>query len=125
MTESLKMAFQLKVFTLPLSSIVPRRTLTEQIIKSTVFRQIRASIKEVGVIEPLVVFPQDGKGFLLLDGHLRLEALKQLEISEARVILAADDEGYTYNKRVNHIPPVAQHLMLLQALKNGVPEQRI
>ena len=33
--------------------------------------------------------------------------------------------AYTYNKRVNYIPPVAQHLMLLQTLNRGVSEERI
>lgn len=42
-----------------------------------------------------------------------------------RVIFANDDESYTYNKRVNHLPPVAQHFMILKALKNGVSEERI
>jgi RepB plasmid partitioning protein len=36
-----------------------------------------------------------------------------------------DDEAYTYNKRVNHAPPVAEHFMILKALSNGVGEERI
>lgn len=125
MADHLTIAFQEKVFTLPLTSIVPQRSITPQIRRSQVYAQIRSSIKEIGLIEPLVVFPQNGKGFLLLDGHLRLAILQELGITEAACLLATDDESYTYNKRVNHIPPVAQHLMLLQALNSGVPEQRI
>jgi len=48
-----------------------------------------------------------------------------LEVKEVNCILSTDDESYTYNKRVNHIPPVAQHFMLMEALKSGVPEERI
>jgi len=88
-------------------------------------KQILASVREIGLIESLVVYPQEGKGFLLLDGHLRFEALKILRIDEANCILSTDDESYTYNKRVNKIPPVAQHFMLLEALKSGVTEERI
>lgn len=55
----------------------------------------------------------------MLDGHLRFEALKQLGHLETGVLISSDDEGYTYNKRVNHIPPVAQHFMLLEALSAG------
>lgn len=84
-----------------------------------------SSVREIGLIEPLVVYPQEGEGFLLLDGHLRLEALKILRAEEASCILSTDDEGYTYNKRVNHIPPVAQHFMIMEALKSGVSEERI
>jgi ParB-like chromosome segregation protein Spo0J len=40
----------------------------------------------VGIIEPVIVFPQNGKldSFLLLDGHIRLEVLRQLEETHAR-----------------------------------------
>ena len=62
---------------------------------------------------------------MLLDGHLRFEALKILGREEVNCILSTDDESYTYNKRVNHIPPVAQHFMLMEALKSGVAEERI
>ncbi|MGB6973824.1 MAG: plasmid partitioning protein RepB C-terminal domain-containing protein [Terracidiphilus sp.] len=51
--------------------------------------------------------------------------MHELGISEVKCLLANDDEGYTYNKRVNYIPPVAQHLMLVQALNRGVSEERI
>jgi hypothetical protein len=113
------------MFTLPVASILPRRPMLSRTRKSVVFRQIHASVREIGLIEPIVVYPQEGKGFLLLDGHLRLEVLKELGTLEVKCLLATDQEGYTYNKRVNHIPPVAQHFMLLEALKNGVPEERV
>jgi hypothetical protein len=29
------------------------------------------------------------------------------------------------NRHVNHIPPIAQHFMLLEALKTGLTEERI
>lgn len=118
-------AFQQRVLTLPLSSIVPQRPIAAETKRSHIYLQIKASVNEIGLIEPLVVFPQNGRGFLLLDGHIRFAILHELGISEGRCLLANDDEGYTYNKRVNYIPPVAQHLMLVQALNRGVSEQRI
>lgn len=72
-----------------------------------------------------MVFPQNDKGFLLLDGHVRLAILKELGATEAKSLLTSDEDGYTYNKRVNYIPPVAQHLILPQALNRGVSEERI
>jgi len=125
MSDRPQSAFEEKVFTLPLTSIIPRRSLTAGIKNSRVYLQIKASVKEIGLIEPLVVFSQAEKGFLLLDGHLRLAILKDLGAVEAKSLLATDEDGYTYNKRVNYIPPVAQHLMLLQALNRGVSEERI
>ena len=74
----LRSAFQNNILTLPLSSIVPQRNATAEVLRSSIFKQILSSVREIGLIEPLVVYPQEGKGFLLLDGHLRFEALKIL-----------------------------------------------
>jgi hypothetical protein len=122
---NVRCAFQSTILTLPLKSIVPQRSIESKVRRSAIFKQILASVREIGLIESLVVYPQEGNNFLLLDGHLRFEALKILGVDEVRCILSTDDEGYTYNKRVNHIPPVAQHFMLLEALKSGVVEERI
>lgn len=124
MAFTTRSAFRDSITTLPLTSILPQRCVTEETKRGNIFKQITSSIREIGLVEPLAVFPQE-TGFLLLDGHLRLEALKILDMKEARCLIATDDEGYTYNKRVNHIPPVAQHFMLLEALKSGVSEARI
>ncbi len=118
-------AFRTNILTLPLTSIVPQKMDAPELVRSTIFKQILASIREIGLIEPLVVYPQEGNAFLLLDGHLRLEALKILGRKEVNCILSIDDESYTYNKRVNHIPPVAQHFMMVEALKSGVAEERL
>jgi len=59
MPDRPRSAFEEKVFTLPLSSIIPRRPLTGDLKNSPIYLQIKASVKEIGLIEPLVVFPQD------------------------------------------------------------------
>jgi len=124
-SANLRSAFQNNILTLPLSSIVPQWSATAEALRSSIFKQILSSVREIGLIEPLVVYPREGKGFLLLDGHLRFEALKILGSEEVSCIVSTDDESYTYNKRVNHIPPVAQHFMLMEAIKSGVAEERI
>jgi ParB-like chromosome segregation protein Spo0J len=51
-------------------------------LKGRKYATIVASIKEIGLVEPPVVYPAKGNGsakkYILLDGHLRLEALKDL-----------------------------------------------
>ena len=90
------------------------------------YQQVLASVREVGVIEPLVVFQQGDTGvYVLLDGHIRLEVLKQLGRTEVRCLISTDDETYTYNKRVNRLAPIQEHVMILKAIKGGVPEERI
>jgi ParB-like chromosome segregation protein Spo0J len=91
------------------------------------FKTIRDSIKEVGMIEPLVVFPVNGDGrkYFLLDGHLRVVALKQLGQTEADCLISKDDECFTYNARINRVNPIQEHKMMLKAVSNGVSAQRI
>ncbi|MFZ0137688.1 MAG: plasmid partitioning protein RepB C-terminal domain-containing protein [Candidatus Sulfotelmatobacter sp.] len=118
-------AFDQQVVMLPVQSIVPQREVLPSYRKSQPYLQISASLEHVGLIESLVVFPKGPNEYLLLDGHVRLDILKRSGATEVSAIFATDDEAYTYNKRVNHAPPVAQHFMILKALKNGVSEERI
>jgi hypothetical protein len=52
-------------------------------------------------------------------------ALRQLEIPEARCLVATHDEAFTYNHKVNRVPPIQEHLMIMKTLENGVSEDRI
>lgn len=120
-----KAAFEQHVVVLPVQSITMQKEIQPSFRRCALYLQISASLKHVGLIEPVVVFPRGPNEYLLLDGHVRLDVLKRTGVPEVRAILATDDEAYTYNKRVNHAPPIAQHFMILKALKNGVSEERI
>jgi ParB-like chromosome segregation protein Spo0J len=123
--DSVKAAFEKQVVLLPLDIILPQKEVTQSHRSGEFYKQLTASLKHVGVIEPLVVYPRGPGDYLLLDGHVRLEILKSIGTKEVKCLLATDDEAYTYNRHVNHIPAVAQHFMLLEALKNGLTEERI
>ena len=123
--NAVKAAFENQIVSIPLSIITPQKVVSKGERDGNVYRTIEASLKEIGLIEPLVVYPQGPGNFLLLEGHVRFEILKSLGITEAKCLLSRDDESYTYNRHVNYIPPVAQHFMLLEALKNGLTEERI
>ena len=127
MAKQVRIGFDPNGVLVPVGSILPMRQLKPAMKVSQKYRQILSSVREVGVIEPLVVFPQNGKSevFLLLDGHLRLEALKELGLPHVRCLIATDDEAYTYNKRVNRIATIQEHIMILKAIKSGVSEERI
>ena len=60
---------------------------------------IAASIREVGLVEPPVVARDRGEmgKFLLLDGHLRVDVLKDLGQTDVCCLISTDDEAYTYN----------------------------
>ena len=118
-------AFELEGISVRIDRLLPTRANSENMKESLKFRALIASIREVGIIEPLSVFPQKGGKYLLLDGHARAEALRELGIAEAPCLVSLANEGYSYNKRVNRIAPIQANRMILKALDAGVPEERI
>ncbi|MBT3787086.1 MAG: ParB N-terminal domain-containing protein [Alphaproteobacteria bacterium] len=127
MREHVKMAFKRKSIFLKLEDILPVKQLPKSVQKTRKYQQITASILAIGIIEPPVISrPASGKGkFLLLDGHLRIQILRDLEVNEVTCLVATDDEAFTYNKRVNRLATIQEHKMILKAIKDGVPEKRI
>jgi ParB-like chromosome segregation protein Spo0J len=113
--------------TVALGLILPSRKLPTELAASRKFRKIRSSIEEVGLIEPLTVGPADKKSgrHLLLDGHMRLIALQELEFAEAPCLVAVDDETYTYNNRINRLSTIQEHFMLRRAISRGVTPERL
>lgn len=116
--------FELQTRVLALSDISPLHGVTAGTKKSPKFQQILASVKVEGLVEPPVVArDKDDRGkYLLVDGHLRLEALKELGHQTVMCLIALDDEAYTYNKRISRIAIIQEHLMILKAIEKGVPE---
>jgi hypothetical protein len=122
-----KIGFEMRKVRLSLAVILPVRQLKDPQKNIRRYQTIRASIKEVGLVEPLVVHPQkDGAGtYLLLDGHLRYFALKELGETEVDCIIANDDESFTYNARISRLAPIQEHKMIVKAVRNGVRPERI
>lgn len=124
MSDQVRAAFEQQIILLQLDEILPSRVVPQVVKESVKYRRISASIAEVGLIEPLVVTRQRN-GCLLLDGHLRLNALRERGDSEARCILASDDEGFTYNKRVNRLSSIQEHFMIVRAIERGVSKEKL
>ena len=127
MTKQVSIAFDPQGMVLPVTSILPLKQLKSSIIGTQKYQQVLSSVLEVGIIEPLIVFPQNGNPnlFLLLDGHIRLAVLKEIGEAQARCLIATDDETYTYNKRINRMATIQEHNMILKATRHGVSEERI
>lgn len=126
-----KRAFEPDLITVRLPLILPSRQVTHDMLTSVKYAAILASIRELGVVEPLAVHPQPVHGageeprYLLLDGHLRLAALVQLGAKDALCLLATDDEGFTYNRQINRLTPIQEHKMILEAIRKGTTAERI
>ena len=125
MAKHVQIAFNPKGILIPIDKIVPLRPAGEG-KGGPIGRRITASIKMLGVIEPFIVYKRPGKGdYLLLEGNVRLGILKELGQKEVFCLLATEDEGYTYNSKVNHISPIQEHFMILRTIESGVTEEQI
>jgi len=111
---------------LPLDRILPIRIIKDPDNMAR-YQSIVSSIREIGVVEPLMVYPQKGnEGFyLLMDGHYRLHALRKLGITEVECLISLEDESFTYNARVSRLPPIQEHSMIAKAVNNGVSLERL
>lgn len=107
--------------------IQPLRLVGPGTKKTPKYAQIAASMREVGMVEPPVVARDrsDPRKYLLLDGHLRVEILKDMGITEVDCLVSTDDEAFTYNRRVSRIAIIQEHKMILKALDRGVSEERL
>ncbi|WP_460989409.1 plasmid partitioning protein RepB C-terminal domain-containing protein [Sphingobium sp. TomTYG45] len=120
-------AFEEATLRIILTNILPLRDVSQQVKKSVKYGQIAASIAEVGIIEPPVVVrdPRSPDQFHLLDGHLRIEILRERGVHEVVCLVATEDEAFTYNRRVSRIATIQEHKMILNAIQKGVPEERL
>ena len=125
--SEMKIGFEMRKIRLALADILPMRRPKALEKNAHRYKTIVASIKEVGLVEPLVVYSQkDAAGkYLLLNGHLRFFALKDLGETAADCIVAHDDECFTYNARISRLPPIQEHKMIVKAVKNGVSPERL
>lgn len=95
--KSVTLGFEDDCVTLPIDAILPLRALGKSAKSSRKYRQIVASIAQIGIVEPPVVVrnPDKSATWLLLDGHLRIEALKDAGESEVECLVSTDDEAFT------------------------------
>jgi len=126
MSSKIRSAFEPVPRLLPLASILPIRQPTAADNAFGKLNKIRTSIKEVGLVEPLVVYPQRGVAdkFILLDGHLRLVVLREAGAKEVLCLVATEEDAFTYNDKTNYLNAIQEHAMIKRAIAQGVtPEQ--
>ena len=127
MTGRVSMGFEPESVTIGVQDILPLKKVPASVRRGRKFRQITAAIAEIGIIQPPVVTRHrslEGK-FLLLEGHLRIEALKDLGVEEVACLVSLEDEAFTYNRQVNRLATIQEHRMILKLVERGVSEARI
>jgi ParB-like chromosome segregation protein Spo0J len=126
MANTIKQGFQEKLIELVVEELLPTKSISICARKCRKYAQVLSSIREVGLIEAPVVTPlKKGKGFLLLDGHLRIMALKELGVERVDCLISTDDETYTYNKYINRLSAIQEHRMIVKAVQSGVSEEKL
>ena len=103
--------------------IIRLRPLRERKVAQREFERIRASIHAIGLIEPLVVFPEH-EDFVILDGVQRYRALLELGIEVVPCLLGERREAFTGNRMVNRVSPVQENRMIERSLEE-LDEQTI
>lgn len=117
--------FDPRFYTFKVESLVYARTLPVNVKFSTKYKQIKASVDEIGLIEPIVVYINDTNEKIILDGHLRVEILKELGIMTAHCLISPVEDTYSYNKRVSRLTIVQAQNMLLRAVESGVSVEKL
>lgn len=124
MDKKLNKAFEQAIVRLKISAITPSKEINKEIFSTRKYTQIVSSVREIGLIEaPIVTFSDEG--YILLDGHLRLNALKDLGIQEVDCLVSTDNENFTYNKHVNRLSNVQEQKMIEKAINRGVSIERL
>ena len=125
--SNIRHGFEAKVIEVPLDRIISDSSLTKGALATPKYKTILSSIAELGVIEPLAVFRSLRRlgDYDLLDGRLRLEALKELRRETAPCMVSTDDEGFTFNRHITRLSAIQEHKMIRAALAKGASEQRI
>jgi len=123
--EEVIQAFSSDTLIIAIGAILPVRAIGKTVKSSHKYRQIASSIAEIGLVEPPVVCPDKQGSYLLLDGHLRLEVLKELGHSDVECLLSTDDEAFTYNKRISRLSAIQEQRMIAKAIERNVPKEKI
>ena len=127
MENQINIAFEMQGVTISLDKILPSRQIMPKERATLKYKVIAASIQEVGIIEPPIVHLHEKKTgtYLLLDGHLRLDVLRERGETVVFCIVATEDENYTYNIQRNKVSTIQEINMIMTVLNYGVTEERM
>lgn len=98
---------------LPIVRLTPRQ---QRDISNREHQRIAASIRAVGLIEPLVVFPENGQ-YIILDGYQRYKILLEMGIERVPCIIWKEKEAFTGNRMVNRLSHAQEMRMLRKSLE--------
>ena len=96
--------------------IIRLRPLRDRQVTKREYDRIVASLRVIGLIEPLIVFP-DGDGYVILDGVQRYRGLLDLGVEVVPCILGKRREAFTGNRMVNRVSPIQENRMIERSME--------
>jgi len=108
--------YEPNIMDISLGQLVPLHVRDINLKTNKGYLRIVSTIREIGLIEPLCVYKENGK-YSILDGFLRFKACEELEIQKLPCLIYKEKEAYTFNRMVNRLSAVQEIKMLREALK--------
>ena len=96
--------------------IIRLQPLRDRKISQRDFDRILASIKAIGLIAPLIVYPE-GEDFVITEGVQRYRALLEMGIEIVPCVIGQQREAFTGNRMVNRVSPVQENRMIEKSLE--------
>lgn len=97
---------------IPIVKLVPRH---ERQAKPKQRKRIEASLRAVGLIEPLIVYPH-GENYEILDGCLRYQIFLDMGVETVPCLIWHEREAFTGNRMVNRLSAAQEMRMLRNSL---------
>jgi len=98
---------------IPISQLVP---MSERQVTSTAYAKICASVQAVGLIDPLVVYPEENL-YVILDGYLRYKILIEMGVENVPCLIWNEKEAFTANRMVNRLSHAQAARMIRKSLE--------
>ena len=122
----IKFCFNDKSVSFKLADLTYTKKLHTNFQISKKYTQINSTILAIGLVEPILVFiDRTDNSVKILDGHLRVEALKDLGEDKVNCLISTTYDTYTPNKKVNRITIIQIQRMLKEAVRVGVPVEML
>ncbi len=97
---------------LPIVKLVPR---SERKVDKREYDRLEASIRTVGLLEPLLVYDQ-GDTYEILEGRFRYRVLLDMGVEMVPCLVRKEREAFTANRMVNHLSPGEAAEMIRKSL---------
>jgi len=108
-----KQAKSIRGIDISIVKLVPRN---ERTVAKKYSQRIEASLRAVGLIDPLIVFPLED-GYEILDGALRYRILLDLGVESVPCLIHEFRDGFTSNRMVNQLTASQEMRMLRKSLE--------